>query len=146
MCLYSSSQACHHPRRIFSAIQPTGALHIGNYLGAIKNWITLQHESEVLYSVADLHSITVPQSPCDLRQSIRDMVINLLACGVDPQKSILFQQSRVGVYLLWTAIHVCVCVCVCVCVWRGEGGLSQEEAYYFSILPPFSLIFIFQRI
>lgn len=84
--------------RIFSGIQPTGSMHIGNYLGAIRNWVSLQEESKdsVLYSIVDLHSITLPQHPSLLRQSIRNMAVYLLACGLDPEKSIIFQQSQVG--------------------------------------------------
>ena len=94
---FQGPQAC---MRIFSGIQPTGTMHIGNYLGAIKNWVLLQEESKdaVIYSVVDLHSITLPQDPASLRQSIRNMAIYLLACGVDPVKSILFQQSQVSLY------------------------------------------------
>ena len=92
-----SAQGTQSPMRIFSGIQPTGTMHIGNYLGAIKNWVSLQGESKdaVLYSIVDLHSITIPQDPASLRQSIRNMAACLLACGVNPEKSILFQQSQV---------------------------------------------------
>lgn len=82
--------------RIFSGIQPSGSLHLGNYLGAIKQWVQLQDKcSSVLYSVVDLHSLTVHQAPLLLKHNIRSMAISLLACGVDPQRSILFQQSQV---------------------------------------------------
>lgn len=92
-----SSQDSQAHRVIFSGIQPTGTMHIGNYLGAIRNWVSLQHVSEdvVIYSIVDLHSITLPQDPAVLRQSIRNMAVYLLACGVNPEKSILFQQSQV---------------------------------------------------
>ncbi|KAL9969389.1 hypothetical protein ACROYT_G021600 [Oculina patagonica] len=92
------SQGSQSHTRIFSGIQPTGAMHIGNYLGAIKNWVSLQQGSKdsVLYSIVDLHSITLPQDPTTLRQSIRNMAVYLLACGVNPEKSILFQQSQVS--------------------------------------------------
>ncbi|XP_070568366.1 tryptophan--tRNA ligase, mitochondrial-like isoform X2 [Ptychodera flava] len=86
------------PKRIFSGIQPTGIPHIGNYLGAITNWVKLQEDSEqdeVIFCVVDQHSITLPQEPCELRQNIYDMVACLLASGIDPNKSILFQQSSV---------------------------------------------------
>lgn len=84
-------------KRIFSGIQPTGIPHLGNYLGAIESWVRLQDEHDsVLYSIVDLHSITVPQDPAVLRQSILDMTAALLACGVNPEKSILFQQSQVS--------------------------------------------------
>ncbi|XP_062048049.1 tryptophan--tRNA ligase, mitochondrial isoform X3 [Lepus europaeus] len=82
-------------KRVFSGIQPTGIPHLGNYLGAIENWVRLQDEDgSVLYSIVDLHSITVPQDPTILRQSILDMTAALLACGINPDKSILFQQSQ----------------------------------------------------
>uniref|UniRef100_A0A4X1SSZ4 tryptophan--tRNA ligase n=1 Tax=Sus scrofa TaxID=9823 RepID=A0A4X1SSZ4_PIG len=82
-------------KRVFSGIQPTGIPHLGNYLGAIESWVKLQDEhGSVLYSIADLHSITVPQDPAVLRQSILDMTAVLLACGINPEKSILFQQSQ----------------------------------------------------
>ncbi|KAK6485608.1 tryptophan--tRNA ligase [Huso huso] len=83
--------------RVFSGIQPTGIPHLGNYLGAIKSWVTLQEQySCVLYSIVDLHSITLPQDPAALRQNILDMTASLLACGIDPERSILFQQSQVS--------------------------------------------------
>ncbi|XP_043855869.1 tryptophan--tRNA ligase, mitochondrial isoform X2 [Dromiciops gliroides] len=82
--------------RIFSGIQPTGIPHLGNYLGAIESWVSLQKDcSSVLFSIVDLHSITVPQDPAVLHQSILDMTAVLLACGINPEKSILFQQSQV---------------------------------------------------
>ena len=71
--------------------------HLGNYLGALENWVTLQNQyPSVLYSIVDLHSITQPQDPAQLRSSILDMAASLLACGIDPEKAILFQQSQVG--------------------------------------------------
>nr|XP_054753416.1 tryptophan--tRNA ligase, mitochondrial-like [Lytechinus pictus]XP_054753422.1 tryptophan--tRNA ligase, mitochondrial-like [Lytechinus pictus] len=84
-------------KRIFSGIQPTGVPHIGNYLGAIQNWIQLQEEenTEMILSIVDLHSITLPQDPKELRESILTSAAVLLACGIDPDKSILFQQSSV---------------------------------------------------
>ncbi|XP_045835386.1 tryptophan--tRNA ligase, mitochondrial isoform X1 [Meles meles] len=85
-------------KQVFSGIQPTGIPHLGNYLGAIETWVRLQEEySSVLYSIVDLHSITVPQDPAVLQQSILDMTAILLACGINPEKSILFQQSQAKV-------------------------------------------------
>ena len=81
--------------RIFSGVQPTGNLHLGNYLGAIRNWVELQDAYESIYCVVDLHAITVPQEPAALRQSIREVAASLIASGIDPKKSILFNQSRV---------------------------------------------------
>ncbi|XP_075416190.1 tryptophan--tRNA ligase, mitochondrial isoform X2 [Tenrec ecaudatus] len=95
--------------RIFSGIQPTGIPHLGNYLGAIESWVKLQDESgSVLYSIVDLHSITAPQDPATLRQSILDMTAALLACGIDPEKSILFQQSQVSEHTQLSWILTCM--------------------------------------
>ncbi|XP_060092326.1 tryptophan--tRNA ligase, mitochondrial [Heteronotia binoei] len=83
-------------KRIFSGIQPTGVPHLGNYLGALTSWVKLQEEcSSVLYSIVDLHSLTVPRDPAALRASILNVTAVLLACGINPQKCILFQQSQV---------------------------------------------------
>lgn len=82
-------------KRIFSGIQPSGKLHIGNYLGAVRNWAPLQKDYDCLYCVVDLHSITVYQKPEILREKIADTVRILLAAGIDPEKSIIFVQSHV---------------------------------------------------
>ncbi|XP_078088822.1 tryptophan--tRNA ligase, mitochondrial isoform X1 [Mustelus asterias] len=83
--------------RVFSGIQPTGVPHLGNYLGAIESWVRLQDAySSILYSIVDLHSITVPQDAGALRQNILDMTASLLACGINPEQSVLFQQSKVS--------------------------------------------------
>lgn len=83
--------------RVFSGIQPTGVPHLGNYLGAIESWVRLQDGySCVLYSIVDLHSITVPQDASTLRHNILDMTASLLACGIDPERSVLFQQSKIS--------------------------------------------------
>ncbi|KAK2516796.1 Wars2 [Columba guinea] len=82
--------------RIFSGIQPTGTPHLGNYLGAIQNWVNLQEEcSSVLYSIMDMHSLTMPKEPAVLRQNILDTTAAILACGIDPKKCFLFRQSLV---------------------------------------------------
>ena len=89
-------------RRIFSGIQPSGAAHLGNYLGALRHWVKLQGRCEsVLYSIVDLHSLTAMQAPILLRENIVSMVTCLLACGVDPKKSIVFQQSQVIIMWAW---------------------------------------------
>ncbi|MBF6601768.1 MAG: tryptophan--tRNA ligase [Sphingorhabdus sp.] len=92
--------------RIVSGIQPTGNLHLGNYLGAIKNWVKLQEESECLFFLADLHAITVHNDPAELSANCRNMVAALVAAGVDTQKSILFNQARVPAHaeLAWLLI------------------------------------------
>ena len=81
--------------RIFSGIQPTGNLHLGNYLGAIKNWVQLQNNFECIYCVVDLHAITIPQIPKNLSDSILEVTACLIASGIDPNHSILFNQSSV---------------------------------------------------
>ncbi|MEP2990833.1 MAG: tryptophan--tRNA ligase [Parasphingorhabdus sp.] len=81
--------------RTVSGIQPTGNLHLGNYLGAIKNWVKMQDEMECLFFLADLHAITVHNDPAELSANCREMAAALVASGVDPAKSILFNQARV---------------------------------------------------
>lgn len=94
--------------RIFSGVQPTGNLHLGNYLGAIKNWIALQDDFECIYCVVDLHAITVPQEPAVLRRAIREVAACLIASGINPEKSILFNQSRVPQHAELAWIFNCV--------------------------------------
>jgi tryptophanyl-tRNA synthetase len=81
--------------RIFSGIQPSGSLHIGNYLGAVKNWVELQHKYESFFCIVDYHAITVPYEPADLRVRTADMALSLFAAGLDPSKCTVFVQSRV---------------------------------------------------
>ncbi|GGC24063.1 tryptophan--tRNA ligase [Novosphingobium marinum] len=86
--------------RIVSGIQPTGNLHLGNYLGAIRNWVAMQDEvsasgGQCLFFLADLHAISMPHDPAVLTASTREMVAALVACGVDPDRSILFNQAQV---------------------------------------------------
>ena len=94
--------------RIFSGVQPTGNLHLGNYLGAIRNWVSMQDEYECVYCVVDLHAITVPQDPSALRQSIREVTASLIASGIDVQRSVLFNQSRVPQHAELAWIFNCV--------------------------------------
>lgn len=86
--------------RIVSGIQPTGNLHLGNYLGAIRNWVSMQDDAaarggQCLYFLADLHAISMPHVPADLSSNTREMVAALVACGIDPDRSILFNQAQV---------------------------------------------------
>ena len=81
--------------RIFSGIQPTGELHIGNYLGAVKNWVALQRQYESFFCIVDYHAITVPYDAADLRQRTNDMAVSLLAAGLDPSACTIFVQSMV---------------------------------------------------
>lgn len=82
--------------RVFSGIQPTGNIHLGNYLGALKQFVELQDDNECLYCIVDLHAITVAQDPKELREHILDVAALYLAVGVDPKKSIVFVQSEVS--------------------------------------------------
>ena len=82
-------------KRILSGIQPTGTFTLGNYIGAVRNWGLLQQEYECIYMVANMHAITVRQTPADLRRQTREAAALLLACGIDPKESILFVQSHV---------------------------------------------------
>ena len=110
--------------RIFSGIQPTGNLHLGNYLGAIRNWVTLQDSFESIYCVVDLHAITVPQDPQQLRQSTREVTASLIAAGISPQRAILFNQSRVPQHsqLAW------VFNCVARLGWLNRMTQFKEKA------------------
>jgi tryptophanyl-tRNA synthetase len=85
--------------RVVSGIQPTGSLHLGNYLGAIRNWVRMQDEmgpdSQCLFFLADLHAISLPHNPAELRAATLEMAAALVACGIDPARSILFNQAQV---------------------------------------------------
>ncbi len=81
--------------RVLSGIQPTGGLHLGNYLGAIRHWVAMQDTHECLYCIVDLHAITLSQSPDTLRRHTLEMAAALMACGIDPKRSMLFPQSAV---------------------------------------------------
>jgi len=81
--------------RVFSGIQPTGEIHIGNYTGAIRQWISLQQNNECIFCIVDLHSLTVPYKPDELKKRILEKVIVYIAAGVDPEKSIIFVQSEI---------------------------------------------------
>lgn len=95
-------------KRIFSGIQPSGNLHIGNYVGAIQNWVNSQSEYDNIFCVVDLHAITVFQDPKKLRSSIRETAGLLFACGIDPKQSILFVQSDLCAHSELTWILNCV--------------------------------------
>ncbi|MCB1511685.1 MAG: tryptophan--tRNA ligase [Hyphomicrobiaceae bacterium] len=94
--------------RVFSGMQPTGALHLGNYLGAMVNWIAMQDTHECIYCAVDLHAITVWQDPAELRQSIRTVTAAYIACGLDPKKSIIFNQSQVSAHAELGWVFNCV--------------------------------------
>jgi tryptophanyl-tRNA synthetase len=93
--------------RVFSGIQPTSEMHFGNYFGAIKNWVELQEKYECIYSVVDYHAMTMPYIPGELQNNTMNMVIDLMACGVDPEKCVLFIQSLVPEHTELTWILSC---------------------------------------
>lgn len=90
-------------KRIVSGVQPTGNLHLGNYLGAIRRWVDIQNDAQCLFFLADLHAITVPQDPEKLLASVRETTAAYIACGIDPKKSIIFPQSAIAAHseLAW---------------------------------------------
>jgi tryptophanyl-tRNA synthetase len=95
-------------KRVLSCIQPTGEIHIGNYFGAIKNWVDIQDTYDCVYGVVDLHAMTMPYEPEMLRKNTLRMFIDLLACGIDPAKSVLFVQSMVPQHTELTWVLSCV--------------------------------------
>ncbi len=95
-------------KRIFSGVQPTGNLHLGNYLGAIRNFVTLQDEYDCIYCVVDLHAITAWQEPGELRRATREVTAAYLAAGIDPQRCIIFNQSQVPEHAELAWIFNCV--------------------------------------
>ena len=97
-----------HAQRVFSGVQPTGSLHLGNYLGAVREFVRMQAAYECVYCVVDLHAITAWQDPASLRQGIRELTAAFLACGLDPKKSIIFNQSQVSAHAELGWIFNCV--------------------------------------
>ena len=97
-------------KKIFSGVQPTGNLHLGNYLGAIKNFVDLNNDfqNECIFCVVDLHAITVSQNPKNLKSNIHETVATFVASGIDPKKSIIFNQSRVSAHSEAAWILSCV--------------------------------------
>jgi len=95
-------------KRVLSCIQPTGELHIGNYFGAVKNWVDIQADYDCVYGVVDLHAMTMPYDPKKLRENTLQMFIDLLSCGIDPQKSVMFVQSLVPQHTELNWIFSCV--------------------------------------
>lgn len=94
--------------RVFSGIQPTGNIHLGNYLGAVKNWVENQEKYENLFCVVNSHAITIPQEPNVLRQKTYDLCAMLLACGINPSQSILFIQSQIQEHTSLAWLLTCI--------------------------------------
>ncbi len=112
------------PERVFSGMQPTGNLHLGNYLGAMVNWVRMQDSHDCIYCIVDLHAITVWQDPQILVQDIRELTAAYIACGLDPKKSIIFNQSQVSAHaeLAW------VFNCVARLGWLNRMTQFKEKA------------------
>lgn len=102
------TQSAGQKGRVFSGAQPSGNMHLGNYLGAFKNWVALQDDYECLYCVVDMHAITVWQDPGELKAQVREAAAAYIASGVDPKKSILFNQSKVSGHAELAWIFNCV--------------------------------------
>ena len=126
---------------VFSGVQPTGNLHLGNYLGALKNFVSLQNEMNCIYCVVDLHAITVFQKPSELQNNVLETVASFIATGIDPSKSIIFNQSSVSGHaeLAW------ILNCVSRIGWlnrmtqfKDKAGTDREKAsvglYYTKLL------------
>ena len=112
------------PELVFSGVQPTGSLHLGNYLGALKRFVEMQATHHCLYCVVDLHAMTMPHDPDQLRQTTRAVTAAFLACGIDPKRNIVFNQSRVAEHseLAW------VFDCVARVGWLNRMTQFKEKA------------------
>ena len=119
----TASETRHTPL-VFSGMQPTNTLHLGNYLGALKNWIRLQDQMPCIYCVVDMHAITVAQDPKELQRATREVTAAYIAAGVDPKRSILFNQSQVHAHaeLAW------VFNCVARLGWLNRMTQFKEKA------------------
>jgi tryptophanyl-tRNA synthetase len=113
-----------HQERVFSGVQPTGNLHLGNYLGAITKFVALQESHQCLYCVVDMHAITIWQDPAELRGNIREVTAAFIAAGIDPKKHIVFNQSQVSGHaeLAW------VFNCVARMGWLNRMTQFKEKA------------------
>jgi tryptophanyl-tRNA synthetase len=110
--------------RIFSGVQPTGNLHLGNYLGAIRNWVVLQQDFECIFCIVDLHALTLPQDPEELRRHTREVTAAYLAAGIEEARTIIFNQSMVGAHaeLSW------VLSCLTPLGWLNRMTQFKEKA------------------
>ena len=113
-------------KKIFSGVQPTGNLHLGNYLGAIKNFVELNNDpsNKCVFCVVDLHAITARQNPVELRNNIRETVATFIASGIDPKKSIIFNQSSVSAH----AEAAWILSCIARMGWLNRMTQFKEKA------------------
>ena len=124
------------PMRVVSGIQPTGNLHLGNYLGAIRNWVRMQDDvtasgGQCLYFLADLHAISMPHDPAQLAAATREMVAALVACGIDPAKSVVFNQAQVPAHaeLQWLLTGTARMGWLSrMTQWKDKAGKNREGA------------------
>jgi tryptophanyl-tRNA synthetase len=103
----TKNQQKQRKKRVFSGIQPTGEIHIGNYLGAIQHWVSIQSEFDCIYCVVDLHAITIPQDPKILKSKIREVAGILIAAGINPEQTVVFVQSHITAHAELTWILNC---------------------------------------
>jgi len=118
--------------RILSGVQPTGNLHLGNYLGAIRNWVSMQDHHECLFMMADLHAITVSQDPAALRKNVRETASAYIACGINPEKAAIFHQSAIsGHYeLAWIlSCHTPLGWLNRMTQFKEKAGKDKEKAF-----------------
>jgi tryptophanyl-tRNA synthetase len=108
-------------KTVFSGIQPSGALHLGNYLGAVRNWVALQEQYRCVFCVVDYHALTQDYDTKQMRARVTEMVVDLLALGIDPDRSLLFLQSMVPEHteLAWVFNNV-----------TGFGDLERTTLFY----------------
>src|SRR5258706_2325129 len=118
------AESAKHALLAFSGIQPSGKLHLGNYLGAMKNWVKLQERMPCIYCIVDMHAITVWQDPAELSRATREVTAACIAVGIDPARSILFNQSQVSPHaeLAW------VFNCVARIGWLNRMTQFKEKA------------------
>src|SRR6516164_5692308 len=106
--VFTERQMMSFKERVFSGVQPTGNLHLGNYLGAIVKFVALQEQHDCIYCVVDMHAITVWQDPAELKRAIREVTAAFIACGIDPRQHIVFNQSQVAEHSELAWIFNCV--------------------------------------
>src|SRR5688572_7708627 len=121
---HTESAKAHSMNRIFSGVQPTHKLHLGNYLGAVRNWVRMQKDYDCIFCVVDMHAITLWQEPAALRQNTREVAAAYIASGIDPKSSIIFNQSQCVAHaqLAW------ILNCVARLGWLNRMTQFKEKA------------------
>ena len=132
-------------QRIFSGIQPSGNLHIGNYLGAIKNWVELQEKFEAIFCIVDLHAITVPQDPEELKKKTIETAKIYLAAGIDLKKSTIFIQSQIHEHteLAWILNTITKCgELFKMTQLKDKGDLVDEKDFLIGLLKELGFVIL----